>query len=109
MSPRGYGGVAHGNPEPIGRALVAKTGENQFLVTGGFCRVDFKPASGGQREFRRVEEIGGDATVESSSSRENTRTSDPAHFIRIWNGDETDWGLDFSSVPQIVRVSLGTF
>jgi hypothetical protein len=29
--------------------------------------------------------------------------------IRIWNGDETDWGLNFASGAQIVRVILGTY
>ena len=33
-----------GNPEPIGRALVAQLGENEFLVTGLYCRVDFQPS-----------------------------------------------------------------
>ena len=55
-----YGVVRNGNPrgntEPIGRALVAKTGENQFLVTGAFCRVDFTSSAGGKRDFLRVEE-----------------------------------------------------
>ena len=88
-------GSSKGNSEPIGRALVAKIGENQFLVTGVFCRVDFKAASGGQRDFLRVEEGGYEKGT--------------FHPIRIWNGDETDWGLNFSSVPQAVRVSLGTY
>lgn len=95
VSPPGYGGVARGNSEPIGRALVAKIGENEFLVTGAFCRVDFKAVAGGQRDFLRVEEGG----CESGTWRP----------IRIWNGDETDWGLDFSSAPQILRVSLGIY
>ena len=88
-------GAAHGNSEPTGRALVAKIGPNQFLVTGAFCRVDFKAASGGQRDFLRVEEGG----YEKGTWRR----------VRIWNGDETDWGLDFSSAPQVLRVSLGTY
>jgi beta-galactosidase GanA len=88
-------GNARGNPEPIGRALVAKLGENQFLVTGAFCRVDFRAASGGQRDFVRVEEGG----YEGGAFR-------PA---RIWNGDETDWGLDFRSAPQVLHVLLGTY
>jgi len=88
-------GVARGNPEAIGRALVAKTGENEFLVTGAFCRVDFKAASGGQRDFLRVEEGGFEHGV--------------FRPMRIWNGDETDWGLDFRSIPQVVRVLLGTY
>ena len=95
VSPRGYGGVARGNSEPAGRAMVAKIGENEFLVTGAFCRVDFKAVAGGQRDFVRVEEGGYEKGV--------------WHSIRIWNGDETDWGLDFSSAPQDLRVSLGTY
>jgi beta-galactosidase GanA len=88
-------GAARGNQEPIGRALVAKIGENQFLVTGAFCRVDFKAASGGQRDFLRVEEGGYEQSV--------------FRPVRIWNGDETDWGLDFRSAPQALRVLLGTY
>ncbi len=88
-------GSPKGNSEPIGRALIAKIGENEFLVTGAFCRVDFKAASGGQRDFLRVEEGGYEKGT--------------WHPLYIWNGDETDWGLDFSSAPQILRVSLGTY
>ena len=88
-------GSPKGNAEPIGRALIAKTGENEFLVTGAFCRVDFKAASGGQRDFLRVEEGGYDKGT--------------WHMLYIWNGDETDWGLDFSSTPQVLRVLLGTY
>ncbi len=88
-------GSPKGNAESIGRALIAKTGENEFLVTGAFCRVDFKPVPGGQRDFLRVEEGG----------YENGTW----HSFYIWNGDETDWGLDFSSAPQVLRVSLGTY
>ncbi len=113
VSPRGYGGVPHGNPEPMGRALIAKTGENQFLVTGAFCRIDFKAASGGQRDFLRVEEIGSRASSNPGSFGDLTKaagiTRGTNRFIRIWNGDETDWGLDFSSAPQDLRVLLGTY
>jgi beta-galactosidase GanA len=30
-------------------------------------------------------------------------------FTRIWNGDQTDWGLNFKSNPHVLRVKLGTF
>jgi beta-galactosidase GanA len=113
VSPSGYGGVAHGNSELVGRALVAQTGENQFLVTGAFCRVDFKAKSGGQRDFLRVEEIvNGSLAAEKSASGSSQRSGtmrSGLEPLRIWNGDETDWGLNFSSTPQVVRVSLGTF
>jgi hypothetical protein len=78
--------------------LVAQLGENQFLVAGFFCRVDFRvsdAASGKQRQFVRVEE----GTYDAGKFRP----------IRIWNGDQTDWGLNFASAPQVVRVSVGMY
>ena len=94
----GYGRNPKGNPEPVGRMLVAPLGENEFLVTGYLCRVDFKiadAASGAQREFLRVEE--------------GSYAGGVFRPVRIWNGDETDWGLNFGSAPQVLRVQLGTY
>jgi beta-galactosidase GanA len=94
----GPGRNPSGNSEPIGRALVAQLGEDQFLVAGFFCRVDFRvgdAASGKQREFLRAEE--------------GTFQDGRFEAIRIWNGDQTDWGLNFSSAPQVLRVSLGIY
>ena len=85
-----------GNPEPTGRALIAQLGVDEFLVAGFFCRVDFHMAdatSGKQRQFLRVEE----GTYEDGKFKP----------VRIWNGDQTDWGLNFTSAPQVLRVSLG--
>ncbi len=87
-----------GNPEPIGRALVAQLGDNEFLVAGFFCRVDFKlsdSSSPKQRQFMRVDE--------------GTFRNGIFKPIRIWNGDQTDWGLNFGSVPQVLQVSLSTY
>jgi hypothetical protein len=87
---------AVGNAEPTGRVLVAQLKDDQFLVTGFFCRVDFRPAGAGQhRQFLRVEE----------GSYENGVFK----FLRIWNGDETDWGLNFGAEPVVLRVSLATY
>ena len=30
-------------------------------------------------------------------------------FRRRWNGDQTDYGLNFSSVPLLLRVTLATY
>ena len=78
--------------------LVAQLGENEFLVTGYLCRVDFKladAASGAQREFLRVE----DGRYEGGVFRPE----------RIWNGDETDRSLNFGSAAQVLRVQLSTY
>jgi hypothetical protein len=84
---------AVGNPEPTGRVLVAQLKDNQFLLAGYFCRVDFRPADAEKhRQFLRVEE----GTYENGIFK----------FLRIWNGDETDWGLNFGAEPVVLRVSL---
>ena len=88
--------VPTGNPEVNGRALVAQLKENQFLVAGYFCSVDFHPADAHHhRQFLRVEE----GTYENGVFK----------FMRILNGDETDYGLNFRSEPVILRVSLGVY
>ena len=90
------GNRPQGNAEPVGRALVAHLKENEFLVTGFFSRVDFRPAAPEQhRQFLRVEEV----TCENGALQ----------FHRIWNGDETDWGLNFGGEPVLLRVSVATY
>jgi beta-galactosidase GanA len=85
-----------GNPEPTGRALIAKLSENEFLVAGFFCRVDFHPvAPDKQRQFMKVEE----GLYKNGVFKPH----------RIWNGDQTDYGLNFTSEPQILRVRIGTY
>ena len=109
-----------GNPKPAGRALVALLNDNQFLVTGYFCRVDFRPA--GTEQQRKSQHI-----VEGSEQnpsalidgkwqhRQFLRVEEGAYEngifkpIRILNGDETDWGLDFSSEPVVLRVTLDVY
>jgi hypothetical protein len=94
----GTGSEPKGNPEPTGAALVASLGGDEFLVTGHSCRVDFRPAdpeSKAKREFLRVEE----GTFENGGFRP----------VRIWNGDQTDWGLNFGAAPVALRVRLRTF
>jgi Domain of unknown function (DUF5597) len=87
-----------GNPEPTGVALVASLGQDEFLVAGQSCRVDFQqadPQSKAKREFLRVEE----GTFENGEFK----------LVRIWNGDQTDWGLNFGTKPVVLRARLRTF
>ena len=93
----GRGGRAPaGNAEPTGRALVAQLAENKFLVAGYFCRVDFRPtAADKRRQFMRVDE----GIYEYGVFK----------FIRILNGDETDYGLNLRAEPVALRVSLGIY
>lgn len=92
VAPRGMG---TGNDHPIGRILVAQLAPNEFIVTGNYASIRFRPAgrnTGKAWEFLTVEEGQYDGGV--------------FRPIRIWNGDETDFGLNFSSAPQVLRVRL---
>jgi hypothetical protein len=83
--------------QPNGRALVAQLGENQFLVTGLYSRVGFLPAgaaAGKPWQYLSVEE----------GQYENGLFKP----YRILNGDQTDWGLIFTSTPTVLRVTLYT-
>lgn len=94
VSPRGD---PKGNDTPIGRVLVAQLGPDEFVVTGFYAKLEFEPAgkdAGRPWEFLRVEE------GQFADGRFQP--------IRIWNGDETDWGLNFVSAPQVLRVTLAT-
>jgi beta-galactosidase GanA len=30
-------------------------------------------------------------------------------FERLWNGDQTDYGLNFTSIPQVLHVMLASY
>jgi beta-galactosidase GanA len=79
-----------------GRAVVAQLGATEFLVTGIDCRVAFAPPIGMKGVsgvmFGRVEQghyAGTTWVVE-----------------RLWNGDETDYGLNFGGKGTLLHVTV---
>ena len=95
----GFGDKPPGNPEPVGGAFVAQLADNQFLVGGFHCRVDFQTTAAAtkkQRDYLRVEE----------GSYDQGKLF---KVRRLWNGDQTDWGLNFTSDPVVLRVTLGRY
>jgi Beta-galactosidase len=92
----GNGMVPRGNSPADGGVMVAQLGPDEFLVTAVHARVDFEPADKSkQRQLVKVEE--------------GNYQGNHWHFLRIWNGDQTDYGLNFTSAPQVLRVSLATY
>lgn len=82
---------------PLGRVLIGQLGPDQFLVTGAFSHVKFEPAgsaAGKTWQYLRVEE--------------GEYRNGVFHQDRIWNGDQTDYGLNFGSTSPVLRVSLYT-
>jgi hypothetical protein len=88
-----------GNPEPMGGVLIGELGPNEFLMAGFHARVSFDVADRAGKakmQFARVEE--GTYQVDGTWK-----------FLRVWNGDQTDWGLNLTSAPQVLRVRLATY
>jgi beta-galactosidase GanA len=86
-----------GNDPPSGGAMVAQLGPYEFLVTAVHARVDFEPADKSkQRQFIQVQE--------GSYSQDGTW-----NFERLWNGDQTDYGLNFTSGVRVLRVKVATY
>jgi beta-galactosidase GanA len=86
-----------GNDPADGGAMVAQLGPDEFLVTAVHARVDFEPMDKSkQRQFIQVQE--------GSYSEDGTW-----HFDRLWNGDQTDYGLNFTSGVRVLRVTVATY
>ena len=92
--------VAPGNVTPSGGALIAELGPGEYLVTGAHVRVDFAMANPADPASKRVTY----ARVEEGHYEDGRWV-----FDRLWNGDQTDYGLNFTSVPQVLRVRLATY
>jgi beta-galactosidase GanA len=87
-----------GNPEPSGGVAVAELGPDDYLVTGFRTRVSFAltaPKANQSMIYVRVEE----------GRFDNGKWI----FKRVWNGDETDYGLNFTDREQVLRVKLGSY
>ena len=87
-----------GNDPSAGGVVIAELGPGEYLVTGFEARVIFSPSKeldGRQMILARVEE----------GHFEQGRWV----FERVWNGDQTDWGLNFSANPHVLKVRLATY
>jgi hypothetical protein len=88
-----------GNTPADGGVIMVQLLPDTFLVTGHHARVDFAPVgqAGAKRMFLKVEEV--------HATTDNGWATD-----RIWNGDQTDWGLNFKADEDVIlRVKLGTY
>lgn len=83
--------------QPLGGAVIAQLGPDEFLVSGSDSRVRFSlaaPAAGEHGAVVRVEE----GTFDERGGWT---------MRRVWNGDQTDYGLNFAGAPVLLRVTLG--
>jgi beta-galactosidase GanA len=84
---------------PDGGVLLAQLAADEFLVIGRNARLSFStPAASGMQGwmFDRVEE---------------GHYDEQQHWVfeRVWNGDQTDYGLNFADAPKVLHVRLGRY
>lgn len=85
-----------GNSTPAGEALIVALGPDEFLVTGVQCRVDFSALAAADGKKGRMW-----LSVEEGSYADGVWKRS-----RLWNGDQTDYGSNFTAAPQVLRVRL---
>jgi hypothetical protein len=88
-----------GNTPTDGGAVILQLEPDEFLVAGHHVRVDFTPsfAPGKKRLWLKVEEGSYDAAGNWK-------------MARIWNGDQTDYGLNLKSDENVLlKVRMTTF
>ncbi|OYW79305.1 MAG: hypothetical protein B7Z26_08275, partial [Asticcacaulis sp. 32-58-5] len=87
-----------GREKPNGGVVIAQLSEDEFLVTGVHARLNFgvgDKQKGKNLIFRTVEQ---------------------GHFENgkwvvdfVWNGDQTDYGLNLTGEPAILKIKLATY
>jgi beta-galactosidase GanA len=85
--------------KPVGGAVIAQLGPDEFLVAGNNVRVRIELEPSGVSEsamMLRVEEGRYDGRGKWI-------------FKRVWNGDQTDYGLNFTDTPTLLRVTMGRY
>src|SRR5208283_2236516 len=118
---RGGSNPPGANPAPAGRILVAQLADNQFLVAGYYCRIDFRPAGTEQQRKSKLVVPGTDETPSALIDgkwqhrqflrlEQVTWEGGTFQHVRTWGGrgGETN-GLYFGEVPVVLRVSLTTY
>ncbi|MBB3910925.1 beta-galactosidase GanA [Sphingomonas desiccabilis] len=78
--------------QPIGGLAVAHMFENEFLLVGDHVRVRFEPETPGAM-ILRIEE--------------GTFSDGKWVMKRVWNGDQTDYGINLIDRPQVLRITTG--
>lgn len=83
--------------QPTGGVVVAQLSANQFLFTGDHVRVDFAPKDGSAPGGMIVR-------VEEGHFDKGAWVMD-----RVWNGDQTDYGLNITDQPVWIKVTMGRY
>ncbi|MEO6280494.1 DUF5597 domain-containing protein [Roseateles sp.] len=81
----------------VGGVSIAQIGDDEFLLVGQQARVRIDDAEGSGRALIEYAEEG--------------RYDANGKWVmeRRWNGDQTDWGLNFVANPRVIKVKMGRY
>lgn len=82
--------------KPNGGVAIAQIADNEFIIVGQHARVKIDSADGKPTMWARVEEGRYDAAGKWIMERN-------------WNGDQTDYGLNLTGNPVVLKVKVGTY
>jgi hypothetical protein len=82
-----------------GGLVVAQLGPDEFLVAGSDVRARFS------HDASKGGEIGSVMRVEEGTFGPGGEWV----MTRVWNGDQTDYGLNFTATPVLLKVKMGTY
>lgn len=83
--------------QPVGGLAVIQLSENEFLLVGDHVRVTFAPAEGSPPNGIML------------SVEEGTFANGAWVTHRVWNGDQTDYGINLVNRPQVLKVTMGHY
>lgn len=85
-----------GTDKPNGGVAIAQIADNEFIIVGQHARVKIDSAQGKPTMWARVEEGYYDKSGKWVMERN-------------WNGDQTDYGLNLTGNPVVLKVKVGTY
>jgi beta-galactosidase GanA len=85
-----------GTDKPNGGVAIAQIADNEFIIVGQHARVKIDSAEGKPTMWARVEEGYYDKSGKWIMERN-------------WNGDQTDYGLNLTGNPVVLKVKVGTY
>lgn len=92
-----------GNTPASGGALIAQLDENEYLVTAYNARVELKPS----KEIANKKYM----IVRVEEGHYSQKKGEEGKWVmhRVWNGDQTDWGLNFPNRQILLRIKMATY
>jgi beta-galactosidase GanA len=96
--PKGAWGVPAGTEKASGGVVIARLGPDEFLVTGMHARATFALADDKIANGTIIDRV-----------EEGHYQNGKWVCERLWNGDQTDWGLNFTGTPAVLRIKLATY